>query len=300
MRHTSSFIRGVSFLVSCAAILSGCASGGKKGGGESSHQTFVPDLGLKPLTVTSPMALKLKADVGRIEKVDYFHQSRSRSFEDMQLRHQKDESLEFTSQAETLKQEPQGERFTQHITVTRKEGNANLHDFAMPEVGEKLEIVADSTGKILKAGDYPDNSIFFVPPISLPNEPVSVGDTWTLQANWLSLEEMLPYQLDMVSILKGFVACGEDRCADIEISGEVLFQGPLAQVMRFRSEWRGRLYFALNAGTVLWSRVDSEEQFIAENVHREVKSCLEARLNEPSAMRLTGFNKPACDMSPQR
>ena len=261
--------------------------------------------------VTAPVTLRLKAEMGRLEKVAYTHRSTSKSYEDQQLRHQKEDALDFTSQAETLKIEPLDSRsvqkFTQVLSVLKKDGNADLHDFAMPDLGEKLEVTADSLGHIWnvsthsgdKSGDYPPNSIFYVSPMSLPENPVSIGDTWTMQASWLSLEEMVPYQLDMVSILKGFWVCGDsktpDTCAEIEISGDVGFQGPLSQTLNFKSSWQGRIYFAINAGTVVWSRVDSEERLIADKIRRDVDSCLESSLIEPAASQLKGLKTARCE-----
>lgn len=246
----------------------------------------------------APVELRLKAEMGKTERVKYLHRAFANSYEDRQLRHQQEESLTFESQSETLKSGPTGtpglDQFTQVMTVTSKDGTANLHDFAMPEPGESLEVTADSRGRILRSGDYPPNSIFYVPPVSLPDHPVSIGDTWTMQSAWLSLEEMVPYQLDMVSILKGFYKCGTDTCAEIEISGDVGFQGPINQTMRFNSNWKGRMFFALNAGTVVWSRVDSEERLVADNVRRDVDSCLESVLQAPEGLRIPGLEKPTC------
>jgi len=254
--------------------------------------------GLAPVKLPEPVTLRLKAEMGRTEKVAYTHRATSNSYEDNQLRHKKEEALDFTSQAETLKVEPADAngiaRFTQVLSVLKKDGNADLHDFAMPDLGEKLEVTADSVGHIFKSGDYPVNSIFYVPPMSLPEKAVSVGDTWTMQASWLSLEEMVPYQLDMVSILKGFWKCGSDTCAEIEISGDVTFQGPLAAAFQFKSQWHGRTYFAMNAGTVIWSRVDSDERLVAERVRRDVDSCLEAVLIEPSSEALQDLKGARC------
>lgn len=241
-----------------------------------------------------PVLLRLKARPKTSEIVDYFHVSASRAFEGRELRHEKTESVGFTATAETLKAEE--DKFTQSITVTKKDGTIGLHDFAMPEPGERLEIVADAKGKILKAGDWPTNSIFYVSPISLPDNPVEVGDTWVMQASWLSLQDMVPYELEMVSILKGFVKCGEDTCADIEINGNVGMQGQLKQALVFRSEWRGRMLFALDAGTVVWSRTNSEETFAYDRIYRTVGSCLEAALRKPTARSLfQGEAKPSCE-----
>lgn len=253
------------------------------------------------VSMKAPVTLRLKAEPKATETVDYFHVSASRAFEGSELRHEKTETLKFTALAETTKSEAVAEaggdqRFTQAITILKKDGTIGLHDFAMPELGERLELVTDSRGKILKAGDWPTNSIFYVSPISLPEGPVEVGDTWAMQASWLSLQDMVPYELDMISILKGFVKCGDDTCADIEVNGNVAMQGALQQALVFRSEWRGRLLFALNAGTVAWSRMNSEELFAYDKVYRTVGSCLEAALREPGRTSVVAAGlAPTCE-----
>jgi len=278
-------------LVAGAALV-GCAHGGV---GDDGNVMRAPAKGLEEIRNPGPIELRLKADLNHPEQVEYISRSRSSSLEDNQLRQQKEESVTFVSQAETLKAEAAKDRFTQSLTIVKKEGTVDLHDFAMPELGESLEVTADSHGRILKAGDYPENSVFYVPPVSLPDGPVSIGDTWTLKAGWLSLEEMIPYQLDMVSILKAVWKCGKDRCAQIEISGDVTLDGPAAQAMSFKSQWRGMIYFDIEAGTVVWSRVDSVEQFAAGNVRRDVDSCLEAALVSPDEEKIPGLAKPSCE-----
>ncbi len=301
MRTRSFNHQTVLFLVGCLFV-NGCAHKPIGPGATLEAMRPIAD-GLKPVEIKEPVTLRLKAEKGRSEKVAYTHRSVSKSFEENQLRHQKEDALEFISQAETLRVDPAAAngvaKFTQSLSVVKKDGNADLHDFAMPEVGEKLEVTADSTGTIFKSGDYPTNSIFYVAPMSLPEKPIAVGDTWTMQASWLSLDDMVPYQLDMVSILKGFWTCGDgptaDTCADIEISGQVTFQGPLSQALNFKSNWQGRTYFAMNAGTVVWSRVNSEERLVSERLRRDVDSCLEAVLMEPKTLALQNLKGPRCE-----
>lgn len=320
MRINKCSFRGVSILVGCIWILSGCVHGGgavpEEGGpgggssGGSQSRDSKTEAGgsvidpiasflssLEDVKAAGPVELKLKADSSRVEKVEYFHRSSSSVIEDDQIRRQKDETLKFTSQAETLKIDSGSGRFTQMITVIHKDGVSDLHDFAMPEPGEKLEVVADNRGRIWKAGNYPSTSIFFVPPISLPEGPVAVGETWTMQATWASRQDMVPFRIDMVSILKGIKACGKSRCADIELSGEVNPQVAPQVAVAFKSAWRGRLLFDLDAGTVLWSRIDSEEQFATETTSRKIDSCLEAVLVEPADLKLVSMEKPACAAS---
>jgi hypothetical protein len=298
MRTHSVNIKSVIVLITCSAAVaasSGCAHSNRRANTEQRPNVE----SLKPAEMKGAVTLRLKAEMGRTEKVSYTHRSTSKAYEDQALRHEKQEALDFISQAETLKVGTPDEKgvsvFTQALTILKKEGSADLHDFAMPEMDERLEITADSLGKILKSGDYPPNSVFYVSPISLPSNPVGVGDTWTMEASWLSLEEMIPYQLQMLSILKGFWKCGSDTCAEIEISGDVGFQGPLQAAMNFKSSWKGRIFFAIDAGTVIWSRTDSEERLIADKVRRDVDSCLEATLIEPAALKLEGLKGQRCE-----
>lgn len=304
-------LRPTTLLILSTAILSSCAHK-PASSGANAVAGLRPNIdSMKAAEVKGPVLLRLKAELGRNESVAYTHRSYAKAYEDQTLRHEKEEGLDFVSKAETLKVGTPDAKsisvFTQALTVVKKDGVGDMHDFAMPELDEKLEVTADSLGKILKSGDYPPESVFYVSPISLPENPVNIGDTWTMDASWMSLEEMIPYQLQMVSILKGFWQCGTgaagsataDTCAEIEISGDVGFQGPLQKAMNFKSSWRGRIYFALNAGTVLWSRTDSEERLVAERVRRDVDSCLEAVLIAPENLALQGFKGPRCEKVPK-
>ena len=51
--------------------------------------------------------------------------------------------------------------------------------------------------------------------------------------------------------------------------------------MSFKSSWKGRIFFAVNRGSMLWSLVESHESWTSEKIHREVWSCLESTLVEP-------------------
>lgn len=274
----------------CTVLLSfGCASAPPKPA--ETMPTGVASL--EPVEVKGAVELKLKGEPKSTDVIEYHHISSSRAFESGEIRQEKAEAIDFTSEATTLRAD--GNQLTQSIRVIKKEGAIDLHDFAMPDLGESLELTTTAKGKVVKAGDWPANSIFYVPAVSLPDVPVEVGDTWTMQATWLSLSEMVPYELDMVSILKGFVRCGAGACADIEVSGSVGMQGALKQALVFRSEWRGRLLFSVEQGTVVWSRMNLEETIASDKVHRTVKSCLEAVLKEPRANSIVGdTTKPQC------
>lgn len=273
-------------IISTCIIFTACSSTNQKS--EGLKASFIDSA--KTVAMDKPVVLKLKGVVGQVEKVAYSHRALSKSFEKNEIRNQRDESVEFTTAAETMKYE--GDTVVQKLSVIKKDGTTNLHDFAMPEVGEKVEVVFDHTGKIKKFGDYPQNSLFYVPPVSLPDRPVTVGDTWTMKARWITLDETIPFELDMVSILKRFVSCGNDTCAEIEVSGEVNVDQSLKQTLHFNSQWRGGFYFAMNAGSVIWSHVQSEEQLLMNNLTRKVQSCLGSTTEEPSQLKLA--DKASC------
>ena len=233
--------------------------------------------------MNAPVIIRLKAALGQTEKTKFNSASKTEVFEAGSLTNTIEESIEFLSKAEITKILSNDE-FIERVTTSKKDGQIDLHDFAMPEIGEELMITYNSLGKILKAGTLPPDSLYYVPPVSLPTEKVSVGDTWTMNSHWVT-EQGVPLSLRLLSILKDFVECGnKDVCADIELSGDVTIDSNMAGV-NFQSIWKGRILFAIGRGSLLWSLVDSHEAWNSEKVHRDVRSCLESTLIEP-----TGWN----------
>ncbi len=233
----------------------------------------------KKVKMPDPVELKLKAKLGQIEKTKFNSASKTEVFEGGSLTNTIEESIEFMSKAEITKL-LSGDEFIERVTTSKKDGQIDLHDFAMPEVGEELMITYNSNGKILKAGNLSPDSLYYVPPVSLPTEKVGVGDTWTMNSHWIT-DQGVPLSLRLLSILKGFIECGDkDVCADIELSGEVGIDSNMVGVT-FQSIWKGRIFFALGRGSLLWSIVESHEAWNSEKVHREVRSCLESTLADP-------------------
>ena len=256
----------------------------------------------KSVKVPEPVLLRLKAKLGETEKTKFNSASKSEVFEGGSLTNTLEESIEFFSNAEIVKLNKDDE-FIERVTTSKKDGQIDLHDFAMPELGEELLITFNSHGKILKAGDHSKESLYFVPPISLPRDPVSIGDTWNMNARWIT-EQGVPLSLRLLSILKGFVDCGQAQthdktltkkevCADIELSGDVNIDSNLAGV-QFQSVWRGRVLFALERGAMVWSLVESHEAWHTEKVHREVRSCLESLLVEPVGLNVWKDDQHKC------
>ncbi len=249
--------------------------------------------GLPAVGFTGPAELRLSDRTGRVEVFKYASRSVSESFDRGRLRDREESSAEFEVRTE-IRGRPGGV-VEQLAQTTRKTGNIDLRSLAFPEEGEKLDLRLTRQGRVLRAGTYLPDSVFFVPPISLPDGPVSAGDTWELVAQWRSFEDGTPFQLEIVSILKGFVACGDDQCADIELSGEVKIPFEMRRAVGFDSEWRGRALFAREAGSLVWSRIDSLETLRAEGVERRVHSCLESVLVEPAALHPPTIAGPTCE-----
>jgi hypothetical protein len=236
---------------------------------------------LPQTSMSGPVDLKIGAKQGAHEAVRYRSSSVSESFEEGAIRLRQESGVEFVARFETLKADDA--KVLQVVTTADKEGETDLRTMAMPEVGERLELGMTRKGQILLAGGYPQKSIFFVPQVSLPDDKVQVGDTWDMQAEWVTLDEGVPFAMDMVSILKGFVKCGNETCADVEMSGEVRLQGSIP--VGFKNEWTGRMLFAVGSGTTVWSHVVSREDYAAEAVQRVVTTCLETVMEEPAALK---------------
>ncbi len=284
-------LRLVLSMVVVGLFASGCSHSALKTKAEVNRMQWSE---FKNAKVSGPIELKLKASAGQVEKTKFNSASTTEVFENKSLTNTKEESVDFMAKAEVTQVNASGE-FTARLTTSQKDGVIDLHDFAMPEVGEELMMTFNSQAKILKAGNFAPNSLYFVPPISLPSEKVSVGDTWTMTSHWIT-EQGVPLSLKLLSILKGFIVCGEkDICADIELSGEVTIDSNLGGVS-FESIWVGRIFFATERGSILWSLVESHEAWDADKVHREVRSCLESTLVEPAHYLIWHDDKHKCQV----
>lgn len=259
-------------VISISSFLVGCSSAQKS----EPAQQKLPEAAVK-----GPVTLKMNAKKGNVENVRYRYHSVSESFEEGAIRLRQESGVEFVTKTETIQADDN--KLLQFVTTTEKSGEVDLHPMAMPELGERLEMGLLRNGQVLMAGSYPKQSIFYVPQMSLPDDKVEIGDTWELEASWVTLDQSVPFIANMVSILKGFVKCGNESCADIELSGEVRLQGSLP--IGFKNEWRGRLLFALESGVPVWSVTESRADYGDEAVQRVETSCLETVMEEPAVLK---------------
>lgn len=223
------------------------------------------------------MPLILKSQVGREELTAYHSQSATFIFEGNELRSQREEALDFKILAKTTKTD---RYIHQIVTVAEKDGTTDLHDLAFPDIGEELLLILTPQGKVIQAGNYPTTSIFYVPPLSLPEKAVEVGDTWLLKSQWTHSKNGTRMKLEVLTIFKELLKCGADECVDLEVSGSVQLED--LPINPLKSEIKGRLLFNRTQGSLVWGVLYNREEFQQESGRILVSSCLESVLVEPA------------------
>lgn len=235
--------------------------------------------------------LALKSEKGVEDITRYYSHSYIRDYEGPQLVRERDEIVDFRVLEKIMGVNKKGE-ITVLTSTTTKDGTVDLHDLAFPEKGEEIEYIFNRDGKVLKAGDLPPDSIFYVPPLALPKGPVKVGDTWALDHAWISLKNGIPLAVHLVAILKSIRQCGKGLCADIELSGSVELVGLKKEAIFNSSIW-GRMLMSVEKGSVLWSEVRSRERMTLSGKGTDVLSCLVSGLEAPADLQILKV-KPVC------
>ncbi len=280
-KHTS-LSASVYLLFSCLCFVVACVTGS-------------PSKGLgRPEKLSKPEAIDLVLNPSVDQ--EFVHQVRSssvsRTYLKYQLRNEKQEVVDFKTLTVA---KPMKDFVRQEVSVLEKDGPVNLHNLGIPNLGEKIEFQLDAQARVLKAGSYPKNSIFYVPSISLPKDKVKIGDTWTLSHQWVVEDNGLPIQVELVSILKNVYSCGPDECADIEISGEVKIPNEIFHGMYLESYIRGRILFNRVSGVIVWSEIRNDELLSSNDTEVKILSCLETKLVSPQFMIWPWSKDPGCE-----
>jgi hypothetical protein len=251
-------------LCAMAALLVGCTSGRLK-----TEQAEKVD-SIKTVTI------ELKMKPGTRFDTHYFSNSFIRNYSDQQLVREKHEAVDFTTLTAGVDYNSNLKLLRYKMRTIAKDGQVDLHELAFPEKNEEIEYVVRGNGKVIKAGPYAPDSLFFVPALPVPDHPVEVGDTWEVDHEWRSAREKIPLRLETVGVLKNIVKCEGDKvCADIEVSGGVkLAIKPNAVGARFNSRIWGRMLFSVERGDVIWSEVRSEEEMGSGNDRVLIQSCM--------------------------
>lgn len=237
--------------------------------------------------------LVLKGHPQKIEKIDWHTSISTKKTGEDQISRNKIESMDFSSRVKTIS--ANDKQINQEHVVTHKDGGSlNLNDMAFPELGEKLKVSYSTKGEVLLAGDYSKDSIFYVPPISLPKKPVSVGDSWSMESEWIDSKSSIKMKMQLKSVLKRTVKCGKKPCFDIEITGSVDIP-QINEVMKMQSEIWGRILFSQETGGVIWSEIRNREKLEFPQNEILVETCLESMLRKPEIV-LLEKKKPNCQV----
>jgi hypothetical protein len=242
--------------------------------------------------VVDPVVLQLGGNKG-LHDITLFHTNViSQNLSDGELVKKTSEENDFKVRTELVDIDPVASQLAYKVVTLEKAGKADLHEYAIPNLGEEIIFRMSKNGQVLEAGAAPKGSIFFVPPISLPNKPVQKGDTWPLKSNWVSLKTGVPLEMDIVSILSNLKKCGTDLCAVIDVSGGVTIKGLPTNFLsskegkediqlRFVSKINGQIIFNVNRGVVVYSYVRSEESLNGKTDSVLIQSCIIAKVDEP-------------------
>jgi hypothetical protein len=251
---------------------------------------------MKPLVVEGPIDLSIKGQPDRQDKVLVRSQSIETTHEQGQMTQEREETVEFTLAIKTTEVKP-GQEIHQDISVIEKNGTVDLHSMAYPELGETLNVIMTPDARILKSGDKPKDSIFFIPPIPIPDKPVPVGDTWTKKWEWVA-SSGIPLQLDLIGIVKGVYPCGgtaKKSCVLVELSGDVAVRGQALVGLALESKISGYIFYEPATGSVIWSDIRNKESLVSDGGNRvDIDSCLESVLVEPKEDRWVHSAKPTC------
>lgn len=261
-------------VVSAFAFLAGCAS-------SSLHEE----------NTDGSHRIRIKAEKGRVELTDWHAETSVKRTGEDRISRSDIESVSFRTQVKTVSGDA-GDRFEQEVSVVSKTGDIDLHEMAFPELGETMAVTVTSTGKVLKAGSYPPDSIFYVPQISLPERSVRVGESWDLDASWVGAGNGIPMHLHLVTVLKRVIPCGQGPCFDLEVNGDVTIPS-LAEEIQLKNTITGRLLFSSHLGTVIWSEIRSRLSLDQPEAQVEEESCIESVLREPEVKELGGLD-PKC------
>lgn len=247
-----------------------------------------------PLDLTKPIRLQLVPELNHTEVTQYHSRAINRIYKSGVLQKKDADDLDFKVQTTIKKIEPMQNRFHVALESKDKSGDGDLHEFAIPEINEKLTLILNRYGEVLDSGEYPSTSIFSLPTVSLPKEAVKIGDSWKLDAKWVTDKQKIPLKIELVSIFKEVRPCEQDDCALIELSGEVQINGPKPEGLDLHSEMRGYLLFSIDKGTVLWSHLRSDQEFQVGDIVNRFKSCLVSYLVEPKYKSISMKVNPYC------
>jgi hypothetical protein len=252
--------------------------------------------GVGPQAIQDSVVLKLVKEEGRVELSNNCTKSTTKTFDGNQLLHKRIEEADF--QSKTVTGSGGSGNIYQTMETLSKDGSLNLHDFAYPEIGEKIDFEFSPEGEVLKAGKYPKSSLFFVPPLPLPHFAVKKDDHWEMKSGWASEEGGLPLTVTLHATYLNQKKCGDHTCVNIGVEGEVHMDAKLEKKNGFGHKISGRFLFEPKRGLLVWSEFLSDEHLQTEGARAEVRSILRSELLSPPGYRTISREEPSCPFEP--
>lgn len=249
-----------------------------------------------PPPLKGPLVLELKAAPGRKEIAAQCSEATTSFSEKGALRRKRIESVDFKSLTKNkgIVEENGLKGISQELKVIEKKGNVNLRDLAYPEEGETLDFILTPQGQVLKAGDYPKNSLYYVPSIPLPEHPVDIGNRWDKVSKWRSLNNDIELTATLHSELMGFKPCGNHNCAVVKVFGQIEMPKAITKTNKFSHLVEGQYLFEPESGILVWAEFTSREKLIQGSETLDVVSSLRSSLLEPAGYFMPSPEFQAC------
>jgi hypothetical protein len=224
--------------------------------------------------------------------------SHKKTFLNDQIINQKEEIVDFELELKAKAVNKDKGLFAYDLKTISKDGFIPLKDLGFPELNKKIPYMLDAKARVLRAGSYPPDSIYFIPSVILPDHKVQKGDTWDYEWDYRLIETGIPLRLKVTSILKRFLQCGLRTCADIEVSGLVEL-ATRVENLNYDSELAGRMLVDVEDGSILWQRIRSGESMQTEDGRIDIFSCIESKLKSPFAKATLKDRDLDCKAKPQ-
>ncbi len=246
-----------------------------------------------------PISLRFEGVKGHKDLYSIHSQTVVENISPDKLLHQKIDMVEFDVQTEISKIDSKNSTIEVNSKTIKKEGHLSLHDMAYPELNETIHFVFDRQGRVLRAGDHPSDTIFYIPPLPLPETEVKVGDTWTYEKEWRTQQSLVPMKLQLVMVLKKVINCyRNEKCVEIEWSGKV---SPADEGLPIESLIVGYTLYRPKTASQIWTWSRNEEKLKLQGVDMKVSTCVHSILkSERSKINPFAKQEPLCDPTKAR
>lgn len=234
---------------------------------------------LAKIDLNYPLDIKVIGEKGYVEKMRHFSYTIQKKYVNGYISSEKQETAIFTVKSEIKNINPEQNLIEYDTVTTEKIGVLDLNDLAFPNLNEHMQVILNDKGKILKAGDYPPFSIFYLPPLPLPERPVRVGDTWAYKGSWINPGQGIEFNIDLVMILKETYSClDKEICIKVEVAGNVYMPKKLQKIMDLTSRIKGQVLYRPRTGSFLFAEIHNDESLKISQEKVDSKSCIISKM----------------------